>query len=112
MLHTSQDYWGIDFAVSTSSWQFANYASVDVILKTILPTDILFFTNQESIGAHRSNYLPQEQWQVLYEAYRQGMDYNSLARRFGISIRAVQYGIRDEKIQRGLPTRKADRNRI
>ncbi len=95
--------------MNTSSWQFANYASVDVAIKRILPSDALILGNHQSIGAHRSNYLPKEQWRVLYEAYRQGAAYGSLARQFGISVRAVQYGIHDEKIRRGLPTRKADR---
>jgi len=30
-IETNQDYWGIDFAVTTSSWQFANY--IDETLK-------------------------------------------------------------------------------
>jgi hypothetical protein len=85
---------------------------LDVTLKSLLPADALIFTNQEQIRAHRSNYLPQEQWQMLYEFYRQGIDNVSLARQFGISVRAVQYGIHEEKMRRGLPTKKADRKKI
>ncbi len=92
-----------------ANWQNAVYAGLGQTHISALPGDAIPVALAGRLRWRQSVFLPDTQWQALYAAYQSGASYLSLAEQFGISLHAVKDGIRQEKIRRGLPTRRADR---